>query len=180
MSSLKYILKIANDKRKKEKTVPFDDLVHSSIEGLIKATKTFNPKRNMRFINYANWFMITEIDSYIAKSKIVYINPHRIRKEIKNPTSEINNLYYSLDNKFLKLYINSDFTTQKFFSTMTSLSLLVFRIHQLLHEWLLAFPWIPELLLQVPDEPAQLPFSIHYHHEVILISIKKNSLKELK
>lgn len=95
-SNLRFVLKKA--RYYKDKGIPYDDLVQAGNEGLIEAASKYKPEKNFRFLTYANWYIMRNMQRIIAnESHIVRIPVHAFEDFIKYEP-----IYQDLKNKLTR------------------------------------------------------------------------------
>ena len=84
-ANLRFVFNIAS--KYKGNSVPIADLISEGNLGLIKAIHKFDPKRNVKFISYAVWWVRNSIQEFIKKrqSSIMF---EKNEDSLINPSNE--------------------------------------------------------------------------------------------
>jgi len=94
-SNLKFVVSIA--KRYRNSGIPFLDLINEGNLGLIEAAKRFDPKKNVKFITYAVWWIRQAIIHAMAEQGRMIRLPVKKAIQLNKMSNKISQLKNKLD-----------------------------------------------------------------------------------
>ncbi len=104
-ANLRYVMKIAH--KFEGHGMAYEDLVQEGNIGLLHAAQKFNPSKNVRFLTYANYWIVQEIDRALCtKGKAIRLPMNKMEEFKKDKWNTV-----SLDSKINK---NEDKTLEDF------------------------------------------------------------------
>lgn len=102
LHNLKFVVSIANKYR--DYGLPFQDLIQEGMLGLIKASETFNPAKNTKFITHSVWWIRKFIKEAIAQYATTVRQKSRRRANAEN----VETVYYASNDEWDSLSIEAD------------------------------------------------------------------------